>query len=72
MTGQQIITIHKLPNISKSKDNEICSVDRIEGIFFKNHAQCEVERLVPDLFLLFIKALYKIKVSGQHLCFNIF
>ena len=28
------------------------------------------QRLVPDLFLLFKKALYKVKASGQHLSFN--
>ena len=40
------------------------------NIFFKNHAENEAWRLVPDLILLFKKALYK--VSGQHLDFNIF
>ena len=30
--------------------------------FFKNHSENEAERLVPDLFLLFKKALYEVKV----------
>ena len=29
--------------------------------FFKNHSENEAGRLVPDLFLLFKKALYEIK-----------
>ena len=32
-----------------------------EIIFFKNHAENEAGRLVPDLF---IKALYEVKASG--------
>ena len=31
----------------------------------------EAGRLVSDLFLLFKKALYKVKASGKHLKFNI-
>ena len=38
---------------------------------FKNHAENETGRLVPDLFLLFKKALYEVKTSGLHLSFNI-
>ena len=41
-------------------------------LFFKNHAKNEAGRLVPDVFLFFIKALYKVRTSGQHLSFNIF
>ena len=41
-------------------------------MFFKNYAENKVRRLVPDLFLFFIKALCKLKASGQHLHFNIF
>ena len=43
-----------------------------ETFFLKNHAKTEVGRLVPDLFLFFIKALYKVETSSQHLSFNIF
>ena len=36
-------------------DNEIWSVNRLTGkiFFFKNHAENEAGRLVPDLFLFF-------------------
>ena len=36
------------------------------------HAENETGRLVPDLILLFRKALYKVKARGQHLSFIIF
>ena len=64
--GRQIITIHIVCNISKKQ--------RQSGneIFLKNHAENETERIDPDLFLFFEKALYKIKASGQQLNFNIF
>ena len=32
--------------------------------FFKNYAEYEARRLVPDLFLFLKKAQYKVKVSG--------
>ena len=37
--------------------------------FFKNHAENETERLVPDP-LTFKKALYEVKGSGPQLTFN--
>ena len=40
-------------------------------IFFKNHTENEVGRLVPDIFLYFKKDLCEIKTSGQRLIFNI-
>ena len=43
-----------------------------EIFFFKNHAENEVETPVPDLFLFFKKALYKVKASGLQLGFAIF
>ena len=30
----------------------------------KNHAENEIRKLVPDLFLFFKKALYNVKASG--------
>ena len=42
------------------------------NFLFKNHAENKAGIPVLDLFLLFNKALYKIKVSDQHLSFNIF
>ena len=34
------------------------------NIFFKSYAENEAERLVPELFLFFKKALYEVKASG--------
>ena len=42
------------------------------NIFFKNHAENEAGRLVPDLLLFFKKGLYEVKASGLRLNFNIF
>ena len=54
-------------------DNEISSVNRTREIFFfKNHADNEAGRLVPDLFLFFKKALYKVKENVLQLGFIIF
>ena len=39
---------------------------------FRNHAENEAGRLVPDLFLFFKKALYELKASGLQLSFNQF
>ena len=57
-TEQQIITIYILPNISRSKDNHRMKFDQAieynkKIFFFKNHAENETGRLVPDLFLFF-------------------
>ena len=43
-----------------------------EIFFFRNHAENLAERLVPNLFLFFKKALYKVNASGLQLSFNIF
>ena len=40
--------------------------------FFKNYAENEAEKLVPDRFLFFKKALYLAKASGLQLDFTIF
>ena len=40
--------------------------------FFKNHVENEAGRLVPDLFLFFKMALYKVKTNGLQLGFTIF
>ena len=54
-------------------DTEIWSVIEYNNrnIFLKNHAE-EAGRIVPDLFLFFIKALYEVKASGLQLSFNHF
>ena len=66
-----------LPNISRSKDNQIMKFGQViditrEIFLFKNYAKNEVERLVPDLFLFLKKAWYEVKASGLQLSFNIF
>ena len=76
-TGQQMITIHILPSISKSKGNRAIKVGQLikysmKIFFFKDLAGNVIGRLVPDLFLVFKKVLYKVKVSGQKLSFDIF
>ena len=77
-TGQQIITIYILPNISRSKDNQAMEFGHLikysvrNNFFFKNHVEKWVGRLVPDLFLFFKNVLYKIKASAQRFRFNIF
>ena len=38
--------------------------------FFKNHAENEAGRLVPNLSLFFKKTLYEVKASGQQV-FNL-
>ena len=56
------ITIHILPNLSRSKDNHTMKFGPLIKcnvmVLFKNHAENEAERLVPDLFLFFFKKLY--------------
>ena len=37
---------------------------KVRNISFKSHIENETERLIPDLFLFFKKALYKVKASG--------
>ena len=37
--------------------------------FFKNHAENEAVRLVPDLFLFFKKALFEVNASALQLSF---
>ena len=74
-TEQQIITIHILPSISRSKDNQGMRFgqlikDNARNIFAENHAN-EAGRLVPDLFLCFKKVLFEVKASGQPLSFKI-
>ena len=47
-----------LTNISRGKDNQAIKFGQLKNIageifFFKNHAENEVGRLVPSLFLFF-------------------
>ena len=64
----QTSTIYTLSNISRSKNNQIL---RRKIFSFKNHGENEAGRLVPDFFLFFKKALYKVKASCLQLNFNI-
>ena len=41
-------------------------------LFFKDYAENEAGRLLPDLFLFFKKAYCEVKASGLQLAFNIF
>ena len=48
--------IHVFPNISRSKGSQIMKFGQLMGIirkifFFKNHAENEAGKVVPDLFL---------------------
>ena len=57
-TEQQIIAIHILPNISRSKGNLTMKFGQIikysmKNIFVKKHAKHDIGKLVPDLFLFF-------------------
>ena len=75
-TGQETTAINILPNISRDKGNQAMkSVQLINysaiNIFFKNYPENEAGTLFPDLFLLFKKALCKVKAGDQHLSFNI-
>ena len=57
--GFQIIAIHILPNIAQSKGNKTMKFGQLIEylmLFFKNYAENEAGRLVPDLFLFFKKA----------------
>ena len=66
-----------MPNISRSKGNLAMKFGQLieyngRNIFAKNYAADETGRLVAGTFLIFKKALYNLKASGQHLNFNIF
>ena len=45
---------------------------KTEAFLDKNHAENEADRLVPDLFLFFKKALYEVKAIGLQLILNHF
>ena len=55
-TGKQIISILILPNISRSKVNQLIEFGHLieynrKIIFLKNHTQNEMENLIPGSFL---------------------
>ena len=54
--GKETITIHTIPNISRSKRNQTMKFGQsiesnMRNIFLKNHPQNVVEKLFPDPFL---------------------
>ena len=58
--GFQTIAIHILANISQSKGNQTIKFGQLikynkRKIFLQNYVENEAERLVPDLFLFFVK-----------------
>ena len=68
-SGYQRITIYILLNISRIKGSQTMTFGQlIENhkriFFFKNYAENETGKLVPDQFLFFKKALYEVKASG--------
>ena len=61
-TGQQIIEIHTLPNISRSKGNQAVKFGQLSkynviNLSSQNHAENKAGTLVLNLFL-FLKKLY--------------
>ena len=74
--SQNIFFWSWLPNISRSKVNHTLKFGQVKEynkiFFFKNHAENEAGRLVPDLFLFFKKALFEVNASDLQLSFNQF
>ena len=55
-TEQQIITIHILPNISRSKGNQKMKFGELIGynmsnIFLKSHTKSTIKKPIPDHFI---------------------
>ena len=80
-TGQQIIAIHTLPEISRAKGNQALKFGQsrkysVRNIFIQKVCRNELGRLVQDLLLFFKKALHKARSAlvliGQHVNFNTF
>ena len=64
--------MHIWDSISRSKSNQTMKFGHLKEIFFfKIHAENEADKLVPDLFLLFKKALHKLEASCMQLSFKI-
>ena len=54
------------------KFGQLIGYKKINLFFFKNDAENEAGRLVPDLVLFLKKAFCEVKASGLQLSFNIF
>ena len=64
-----------LPNISQIEDNQTMNYGQVINVtifFFKNLLENGAERVFPDLFLFFKKALSELSVNGLQLSFTIF
>ena len=75
--GYQRIATHILLNISQTKGNQTMKFDQLielpkRIIVFKNYAENEAGKRVPDHFLFFKKALNQVKASGLQLDFTMF
>ena len=69
--------MHILLNISRIKGNQTMKFGEVikynkRNIYLQKHAKNDTGRLDPDLFLLFKKALFKVKTSSLQLGFTIF
>ena len=77
-TEQEIITIHILPNISKSKGNKTIKFGQLKKILWDKYFSSNIMQKMrqggwfQNFFLFFQNALYKVKENRQHLSFNIF
>ena len=72
LVEKQIVRIHILPNIAKDKDNQTTKFtqlieDNVPINFLKKSFWKNAKRLVPDFFLFYKKALYKIKAKRSEL-----
>ena len=72
--GSKAITIHKLPKISRSKNNQAMKFCQLIKYNKRNISLYKSywKWLIPDLSLYFKKALYETKAKGLQLSFNIF
>ena len=48
--GLLTISMHILPNTSRSKDNQSVKIGQLKKMFLKNHTQNVVEKLFQDPF----------------------
>ena len=65
-TWKQMIKIHILPSISRSKDNQAMKFRqlieyKVRKSFVQKSLKSDVGRLVPDLFVLFKETLWEVK-----------
>ena len=67
--GLQIVTIHILPNILRSKEKQTMKFRQVAEY---NKRNIFLQKPVTDLFLVFEKTLYEVKASSKQLSFDIF